>query len=101
MRCPHCGAWTEVLRTRGATRKRQRANEHRFDTKEVVVVNADTRAKAIADLVVLGGMTQVEAARRDGIRSDGYVSRCVRRYYPDFNARSHGQRSRYGMKGKQ
>jgi len=100
MKCPHCGAWTEVLRTRGAARKRQCANDHRFDTREVVVVNANTRARAIADLVVIGGMTQKEAAERHGIRADSYVSRCVRRYYPDFNARSHGQRLRYEQKGK-
>jgi hypothetical protein len=89
-----------VLRTRGAARKRQCANDHRFDTREVVVVNANTRARAIADLVVIGGMTQKEAAERHGIRADSYVSRCVRRYYPDFNARSHGQRLRYEQKGK-
>lgn len=38
MKCPHCNAWTEVLSTRGGTRRRREcANGHRFTTQEVVV----------------------------------------------------------------
>lgn len=47
MKCPHCGAWTNVLDTRATRRRRECANGHRFATVEVVpsVVNAkDYRA---------------------------------------------------------
>ena len=42
MKCPECGAWTEVLETRvtaknQVTRRRECANEHRFRTCEVVI----------------------------------------------------------------
>lgn len=36
MNCPRCGAWTNVLATRGATRRRECGNGHRFTTVEVV-----------------------------------------------------------------
>jgi hypothetical protein len=34
MNCPHCGAWTTVLETRGTDRKRECANAHRFWSRE-------------------------------------------------------------------
>lgn len=37
MKCPHCGAWTSVLSTRGTARRRQCGNGHRFSTVETVV----------------------------------------------------------------
>lgn len=47
MKCPVCGAWSSVLATRGAHRRRECANGHRFTSIEVVpsVVHAkDYRA---------------------------------------------------------
>lgn len=35
MKCPHCGVWTEVLRTVDVVRHRRCANNHRFTTEEV------------------------------------------------------------------
>jgi transposase-like protein len=35
MKCPHCNAWTEVLRTKETVRRRECANGHRFWTEEV------------------------------------------------------------------
>lgn len=37
MKCPTCKAWTKVLRTKGALRRRECANLHRFTTHEVFV----------------------------------------------------------------
>ncbi len=36
MKCPECGAWTEVKETRGPRRRRECANGHRFSTEEIV-----------------------------------------------------------------
>lgn len=36
MKCPKCGAWSRVLDTRGAQRRRECANLHRFSTVEVL-----------------------------------------------------------------
>lgn len=36
MKCPECGAWTQVLQTYGAWRRRECANEHRFNTVETL-----------------------------------------------------------------
>lgn len=41
MKCPHCGAWSDVLETRTkddwVTKRRRRcANDHRFNTYEVL-----------------------------------------------------------------
>lgn len=36
MKCPTCNAWTRVLRTQGALRRRECANLHRFTTQESV-----------------------------------------------------------------
>lgn len=37
MKCPTCGAWTSVLLTRDARRRRECANGHRFYTEEVAI----------------------------------------------------------------
>jgi len=37
MKCPLCKAASEVLETRGGTRRRQCFNEHRFTTTELVI----------------------------------------------------------------
>lgn len=34
MKCPICAAWSNVLDTRGATRRRECGNGHRFKTVE-------------------------------------------------------------------
>lgn len=95
MKCPFCNAWTDVRETRDGRRRRGCANGHRFSTQEVVVMDSGKRAKAIADAVVLKGMTTKQAAELHGIRSDSYASRCVKRYYPEFVTRSDGQRRRF------
>lgn len=38
MKCPQCGAWSRVLETRTDMRLRECANEHRWRTREVLVV---------------------------------------------------------------
>lgn len=38
MKCPQCGAWSRVLETRTDIRVRECANEHRWRTREVLVV---------------------------------------------------------------
>lgn len=37
MRCPTCGAWTNVLVTRDVRRRRECANGHRFYTQEIAI----------------------------------------------------------------
>ena len=95
MKGPFCSTWTDVIETRDGRRRRKCANDHRFTTQEVIVVNDAKRAKAIADLVVLKHMTIKDAAAAHGLRSDSYASRCVKRYYPEFATRSDGQRRRF------
>jgi len=36
MKCPECGAWTEVVSKRSAWRRRECANGHRFNTVETL-----------------------------------------------------------------
>jgi hypothetical protein len=36
VKCPQCGAWSQVLSTRGGTRRRECGNLHRFTTCETV-----------------------------------------------------------------
>jgi transcriptional regulator NrdR family protein len=43
MKCPECGAWTEVRETRGPRRRRECANGHRFSTEEVVIKSRKTK----------------------------------------------------------
>jgi len=38
--CPHCKAWTRVLRTTGSVRQRECANGHRFTTEEQPIEKA-------------------------------------------------------------
>lgn len=38
MKCPTCGTWSSVLSTRGAVRRRECGNGHRFNTVESVRV---------------------------------------------------------------
>jgi transcriptional regulator NrdR family protein len=35
VKCPQCGAWTDVLETRSPRRRRECANGHRFTTIEL------------------------------------------------------------------
>jgi len=49
MKCPICDAWSTVKETRqnkklGYIRRRECANEHRFTTQEVVVVDDQLRS---------------------------------------------------------
>lgn len=39
MKCPTCNAWTTVLLTRDARRRRECANGHRFYTEEVAIAD--------------------------------------------------------------
>jgi transcriptional regulator NrdR family protein len=53
MKCPECGAWSNVIETRktllfGYVRRRECANEHRFTTQEVVIPD-EVRRKARSD----------------------------------------------------
>lgn len=98
MQCPFCNAWTEVKESRpkqgGVRRRRECANGHAFTTREVVEVNLGQRDRMIADAVVLRGKTTKAAALEFGVKTDSYASRCVKRYYPNFNTRSAGQKRR-------
>jgi transposase len=71
------------------------ANGHRFSTLEVHIVHTPSRDRAIADAVVLRGMRIADAAKEFGLKSDSYVSRCVKRHYPNYDNRSIGQIERY------
>lgn len=53
MKCPECGAWSNVIETRktllfGYVRRRECANEHKFTTQEVVIPD-EVRRKARSD----------------------------------------------------
>ena len=37
MKCPECGAWTDVIESRFGKRRRECGNGHRFSTEEIVV----------------------------------------------------------------
>lgn len=50
MKCPLCGAWSSVLQTNGVRRRRECANNHRFNTIEQVVESfADRDARILND----------------------------------------------------
>lgn len=99
MKCPFCDAWSSVNYTRGIRRRRECANGHRFSTQETPVIDIKSRDREIAEAVVVRGMFMKDAATLYGIQSDSYVSRCVQKHFPDFNARSKGQlRRRRGLK---
>ena len=101
MRCPYCDAWTEVKQTRmhpdGKQVRRHRAcaNLHTFTTYETVQLDVKARDKLIADAVVLRGKATLAVAKEFGIKSDSYVSRCVRKHYPHFSSRSEAQKRRF------
>jgi transcriptional regulator NrdR family protein len=46
MKCRTCGAWSRVLDTRGVTRRRECANEHRWTTEEIEVTESHDRRAA-------------------------------------------------------
>lgn len=95
MKCPYCKAWTRVLETRqGQRRRRECGNGHTFHTREVLEFSIPLRDKQIADAVVLEGKRMADVARQFGLASDSYVSRCVRKHHPTYNARVAGQRYR-------
>ena len=56
MKCPECGAWTIIMRSKespifGYTRRRECANEHRFTTQErVIAENAIKEYKRLSML---------------------------------------------------
>ena len=37
VKCPECGAWTDVIGSREGKRRRECGNGHRFSTKEIVI----------------------------------------------------------------
>ena len=92
MQCIFCSAWTSVAETRGVRRRRKCGNNHSFWTKEVAEQDNVKRDRLIADAVVLHGMRMKDAAIKFGVRSDSYASKVVRLHYPEYNARSSGQK---------
>lgn len=103
MKCPTCDAWTDVLQTSDNRRRRECSNGHRFSTKEIVVVSMPSRNRAIADAVVLKQMTIVDVSVMFSLsdKTGSYVSRCVRKFYPDYHGRSAGQARRWKRYRKQ
>lgn len=93
MKCPHCGAWSEVLETRNARRRRQCANGHKFATVEIC--ESDSRAYSYRNKQIIeavqAGKTMTEVAQSFGLRDHSQVSRIVKRADPSFNARRAGQ----------
>ena len=84
--CPKCEAWTYVLSTRGAVRRRSCANLHAFYTEEVLLVKQNvTRVKRptpaewdAARMVVLvkkHSGNKSAAAREMGIPITTFISR--------------------------
>lgn len=50
MKCPLCGEWSTVLETRGTRRRRECANQHRFNTVEQAIEDfADRNARIMLD----------------------------------------------------
>ena len=37
MKCPYCGAWSDVKDSRQGRRRRECANGHRFTTQEIII----------------------------------------------------------------
>jgi transcriptional regulator NrdR family protein len=37
MKCPQCGAWSDVKDSRQGRRRRECANGHRFTTQEIII----------------------------------------------------------------
>lgn len=69
MRCPICGAPTEVKETRGVRRRRLCFNEHAFTTEEVPVINRQLlKAEVLAALGA--GEALASVSRRFGITRD-------------------------------
>lgn len=100
MKCPHCGAWSDVLSTRDGRRRRQCANNHRFSTLEAVVqepLPLRDRDEQILK-AVREGQTMKAAAASFGLRDAGWVGRIVRRLDPAFDARAAGQAARSAKK---
>lgn len=93
MKCPHCGVWSSVLETRGAKRRRECANGHRFATVEAVVNDVAYRNKQIV-AELRAGATQTEVARRYGLKAPSEVSRIAKRAGLTDN-RSHAQARRW------
>ncbi len=79
MKCPQCGAWTDVLETRSPRRRRECANGHRFTTIELPdnearahlteqVMKRERYLKGRTKLIELGYLqpdTNTEAANND------------------------------------
>lgn len=79
MKCPICGAWSEVLETRQGVRRRECANQHRFSTIEVLrTLAAKREAQRNATKVKTGVSTW---ARNQRIRADTRVSNIIAAEY--------------------
>ena len=97
MKCPFCGAWSDVLETRDGRRRRQCANGHRFTTEEAVTSYTARRVRdrnRQAAKRVLAGEPQTKVAESFGMpRTE--LSRYMRREHPDYNSRTAGQLARW------
>lgn len=79
MKCPICGAWSEVLDTRQGVRRRECANHHRYSTIEVLrTYNAKREAERNATKVKTGLTTW---ARNQRIRADPRTSPAIAKEY--------------------
>lgn len=59
MKCPECGAWSNILTTResptfGYIRRRECANYHRFTTQELIVEQAEIQHERRANVLKAG-----------------------------------------------
>jgi transcriptional regulator NrdR family protein len=55
LKCPECGAWTDVLETRymkdnAVYRRRECANNHRFTTHEKVITQKESHARKLGQV---------------------------------------------------
>jgi len=93
MKCPFCEVWSDVIETRGARRRRECGNGHRFTTQEQLTSysprKVDDRNRQAAQMV-LAGKTQTEVAEAFNM-SRTSLSRYMRQAYPHKNMRSAGQ----------
>lgn len=79
MKCPICGAWSEVLSTRTGLRRRECANHHRFSTIEVLhTLAAKREAQRHATKVKTGVSTW---QRNQRIQADPRTSNIIAAEY--------------------
>ena len=80
MKCPECGAWTDVIETRkseiyGYKRRRECANGHRFTTQEVIIPEDEIKEERRRRLKA--GNEQMVALRQGGRTTAGTVTQTI------------------------